>query len=294
MFTEKTVLFLGAGASKEYGYPLGGELGQQILNILKNENTRNQYKEIGFDDKIIAEFINQLEFGQYWSVDELLGRESDLTELGKVAICKRISDCEGPNIFRQDLWYSKLITFMDSKKGNLIKNKLSIVTLNYDRSLEAFLHKVIPLRAKDGGAEFLKQLNIIHLHGRLSFLPVENKQNSRPYPGKFEINKDILEVSKGINVLHEADSQNDSYNRASKIIAEAEKVYFLGFGYHSAILEALNLDWSGAKEKYYGLTTKLSDDLQPKHLPINRYNRGYDIGHFMECLFGRLQPNFEK
>ncbi len=41
MITKPTVLVLGAGASKPYGYPLGGELLEYIYAVLENDMWKN-------------------------------------------------------------------------------------------------------------------------------------------------------------------------------------------------------------------------------------------------------------
>ncbi|MGH7216991.1 MAG: hypothetical protein ACREIG_07135, partial [Nitrospiraceae bacterium] len=54
------------------------------------------------------------------------------------------------------------------------ENKLSLITFNYDRSLEFYLHRAIK-RLWDlddnEAAEVLKAVPIIHIHGKIDALP---------------------------------------------------------------------------------------------------------------------------
>lgn len=296
MFSESTVFFLGAGASYGYGYPLGQNLSDEIQGILAQATRRDQYFQLGFSANLLDEFVAQLKHGHYWSIDELLAREKDLTSLGKLAICSRLTESEASRaslIHNKNLWYSKLISFMDRKKGDLVNNMVSFVTLNYDRSLEAFFHDVVPCRAKEGSQEFLASLKIIHLHGRLGALEGEIPSGTR-YGQALVMDEKMIELSKKISVLHEAGRANPNYSEASKLINAANKVYFMGFGYHQAIMDSLAIDWSRGDEKFVGLTTNLGEGRQPTQYKMMRIQRGWNCERLMEVFHGTRKYDLER
>ena len=69
----------------------------------------------------------------------------------------------------------------------------------------------------------------------------------------------IDKISKGIKIIHEDISKNDDYIQALGLLNDAEKIYFLGFGYHPTNLDRLNLlRFQGKGKDIKGSTYQLS------------------------------------
>jgi hypothetical protein len=112
-------------------------------------------------------------------------------------------------------------------------SSLGIVTFNYDRSLEAYLHEVIQQRFKKDAAEaasILAGLPIVHVHGILGDYP------ATPYD-KDATPEVLLKLSEKIQIIHEIPHQegefcNPMFKEANWMLQSAERIFFLGFGFH--------------------------------------------------------------
>lgn len=126
------------------------------------------------------------------------------------------------------------------------KNRLSVITFNYDRSLEYFLCAAIKAREKGDDATALglvRQLRIVHVHGTLGELSPADSDGRRPY--RPDLSKDaVLLASRCIQVLPETKDDSEEFRLARDLIAEAERVVFLGFGFHDDNLGRLRVDRS--------------------------------------------------
>ena len=200
MITESTVLILGAGASKPYGFPTARELREEIIfntiPLLKkyaDENRKNQ----DFDDhpfiKNVKEFIEVFKNSSTSSIDLFLSRNKEFYKIGKDIITLLLANYELESKFREEIenknndWYfnffetlTKDIILSDdiSKFAN---NNVSIITFNYDRSLEHFLYEslIYSFRGKANEIqELMKAFKVIHVYGKLAPLPWESSEGS--------------------------------------------------------------------------------------------------------------------
>ncbi len=69
MFSEETVFILGAGASKCYGYPLGSELIENIIDAIEKESVdlpflRGEERERQFQRELTAENLDLEDFSK--------------------------------------------------------------------------------------------------------------------------------------------------------------------------------------------------------------------------------------
>lgn len=118
-------------------------------------------------------------------------------------------------------------------KPDFARNGLTIVTFNYDRSLEAYIHAV--LQARFGMTEFeaadtLSQIPIIHVHGMLGDYP------THPYAVGAD-SDDYHAIAANIQIIHEIEDRdggfaNPMFEAASTALRNAERVAFMGFGWH--------------------------------------------------------------
>src|SRR5262249_16422014 len=130
---------------------------------------------------------------------------------------------------------------------SFLQNQVSIVTFNYDRSLEQFLYRAIRARfAVDErmALEFYRKISIVHVHGKLSPLEVV-ADGGRPYSK--ETTPDIIkEAAAQIKIIHEGGM--DVFGRALHYLRGARQVFFLGFSFHHKNLERLQINtWNRPK-----------------------------------------------
>jgi len=88
MITRPTVLILGAGASWDYGFPLGYGLRQDIIKGLASNHGKPRLaaQEAGFHEEQINRFLLTFQNSQLYSIDLFLHRHAKLKELGKFII----------------------------------------------------------------------------------------------------------------------------------------------------------------------------------------------------------------
>ena len=230
MLKKKTCLLLGAGASKHLEFPLGDELRQQMLGVLRAEKTKpvdklpEEFKKSGED---ISLFYDRLAYGNWTSPDAFLEKHREFIKTGKYLICRCLADLENSaKIVTSGGWYDKLVSAIHVDYVNQLKdNQLSVVTFNYDRSLDFRLHKYVENQFGIESGEAWKMLNeaipIVHVHGTLGKYPDWGYGDKSQY---FERGQDIMIVS-------EVEDDTDEFRLASKLLKEADRVIVFGFGF---------------------------------------------------------------
>ena len=151
-------------------------------------------------------------------------------------------------------------------------------------------------------AEKLKKIPIIHLYGKLGMLPweiIKKDDYSRNYNS--EISPPILRrSSKSLKIIHDQVlPDNEDFRQARKILGNARRIYFLGFGYHTENLDRLkirsltsstigttNITTTPLISKIiegtsFGLLHNLKDNI-PKNYKIKLPNHEWDINDFFE------------
>jgi hypothetical protein len=235
MITKKTVLILGAGASAHLEYPLGKQLVDEILSA--GGTAFWNLLEPHFKRSDAEKFQEFLRFSDCSSIDEFLRTHEHRAKLGKFLIAhilKQKESLERPFHPKDSGWYRHLFdSMLVDGKPDFDKNAISIITFNYDRSLEAYIHHVLKHRfekTEDEATKLLKMIQIIHVHGILGEYP---KTPYRPSTNSAE----TLAVSELIQTVHDFPDNphvfsNDQFKLAHTKIAEAERILFLGFGFH--------------------------------------------------------------
>lgn len=108
--------------------------------------------------------------------------------------------------------------------------------------------------------EALEQIPIVHVHGRLGFLPWQKDCDPRR---RYEPTTDpgvLISAAASIKIVHEDidDSQDKDFRFAKNLMRNAEQIYFLGFGYaptNIQRLEVLGLPDGRAAGTGHGLTS---------------------------------------
>lgn len=301
MITEPTVLILGAGASMPYWFPSGTELFHNICEHLTGDHRRIELLDaLGLGGGIRVKFRDALYKSGKKSVDEFLEHAPEFLEIGKVAIAAELIPLEiEDRLFHKDIesknWYKYLFGHLNTKFEQFGANKLSIITYNYDRSLEHFLFTSLkysyPGKTERECAEQLIKIPIVHLHGKLGDLPWQTTGGREyvsltPSPDKAKIFK---EISNSIKIIYEDISNDKEFNEADKVIKNAKYIYFLGFGYNKTNLERINIkSWIGKSVigSTYGLTPlQRNEIIRVWHNGVFGFElctNGYDIIDFLK------------
>lgn len=252
-----TVLVLGAGASKHLGYPLGGELVAQILRNTGDERCLafSQLRDMGFASGDIKEFHSELIASAATSIDEFLSANEAMVMLGRAAIAQVLISCEDSERLKaaKDNWYWQMgWYFRESFRIN--QHPPAIITFNYDRSLDRFLHDDIRSVAPKRFEYYRRVMKILHVHGRLGYLDTDDQEGFvRPYGCQGVTAEQILNSANGIRVISELeDDYGLEMKYAQQIIAKARKILFLGFGYHELNLLRLRIGSEKSDDSFRG------------------------------------------
>lgn len=283
MIKKPITLVLGAGASAPYDFPTGQKLKQQILDDIK-PNVRSELfrwlRHFNITENEIDTFYECLSRSGLLSVDALLEHRTEFMKVGKMAMALKLSEYEVEDkLFdpkeRDNSWYQYLWNELvrDVPFDEFDKQRLSIITFNYDRSLEHYLYTVMKKLHNNKPEEMrvkkIKSIPIVHVHGQLGEY-WEQGENSRSY--RIGICKDQFEtISEQIKIVTEDESTSPEYNQANQILSRSSEIYFLGFGYHQRNCERLKTKFLRAKTLGSGY------ELTPNQAEIIKGNTGIKI-----------------
>lgn len=300
MFKTKVVFVLGAGTSKEAGFPLGSELKQQIaegLNFYFGHSS-----EVLRGDVLIAEAIaaraHRLGEGRgAWhvasrqisasmplalSIDNFLHahqHDSRVVMTGKLAIARSIlraennsplrPNSEAPRVpnFRalQNTWYSKFFQLLTANvpldEIRTIFQSVSVITFNYDRSLEQYL--VFALQtyyslSESDAAQLVRSLNIVHPYGTVGDLPWQGKEGV-PFGGSDDA-YELVMVAEQIRTFTETTVNAAVLKDVRGWLEAASTVVFLGFAFHEINMKLLQLAVPATSRKVYATAVGISPD----------------------------------
>ncbi len=305
MIKEPTVLVLGAGASCPFYFPTGTELKARICTELNVGDLLSELRRLTFTRELCADFAHGLSAAAVPSVDAFLEIQENhmYLKLGKAAIAAFLLPCENTGYLfgewrekeayswsarspghkrphyrdhwdkagDEGNWYDLLGRSLceDCDLANFKNNKVSVITFNYDRSLEHYLYTMVRATyAGHGNAEYAAAINsmpIIHVHGSLGRLPwqpaaKDEDGNSIPHVKYDPVtpNSDRISLAaKTIKVIHEAKDLPAEFNEARALLEKAQGILLLGFGYHKANLERLYCEGSQTHKQVMGTARNL-------------------------------------
>jgi hypothetical protein len=249
MISRPTVLILGAGASADYGFPTGAQLLRQIC---ANTEPGNNLFDFLFSDMLLPEpeirkFSTALNKSQAPSADAFLEYRTEFEKIGKAAIAATLIPYESNDRFvssesNRDGWYSYLFKLM-IQDGRFESNTLSVITFNYDRSLEAFfllaLCNLYGINEQEAEVS-LSYIPIVHLHGSLGDKlwksPLESTRAYQPdlTPAW------VTDAAEHIKIVHEINLGKE-FETATRLLYKAEEILFLGFGFLPVNIERLGV-----------------------------------------------------
>ena len=236
-----------------YGFPSGHDLYKEICTGLTQVNEfdwREKLIELGVRDyENIIRFSKSLFFSGMKSIDSFLEHRPEFMEIGKLCICLSLIPREQEaRLFslkeRHRSWYEYLFNcLLTTNIADFFENRLSIITFNYDRSLEHYLYTTIKntfgIKNEAKIIEIMKHFSIIHVYGQLGSLPWQ-KPVYRPYSPSAS-NLQIIEASKQIKLLSDKEESSVAFRKAFMRLSVSKRILILGFGYDSMNLRRLQL-----------------------------------------------------
>lgn len=305
MIKPKTLLVLGAGASYAYGFPLGFELRKQLENHDLSEEQMAQLAEAGFDPTKLMQFAMSLRMAfSFSTIDAFLARFHDhCFGIASFRIAQILLDLEDIDSFTQprgnDNWYYHFVNQLDKTNKDdlhsLNESEFKVITFNYDRSFEAYLHYALQHRFDDVTPPeieaALNRIDILHIYGQLGKLEWQNNCETIPIPfaEQDKSHKHYSAAASGIRVIGQTADDNEAVTLARKFVAEAERIYILGFGFDETNVELLQLENKIEGQKRFASCYKINNGKQ------RRYAKEYSItfandNFLVEQVLDELEP----
>lgn len=240
---RKKAFIVGAGASLAYGYPSGASLRSQILGITDGNHNCNLL-QVG--PSTLKNFQDAFRRSQLFSIDAFLGRRGEFSEVGKRCIAKILLECEErTDLFRvepDDHWYRLLFNYLAREPWESLKlEDFSVVTFNYDRSLEEYLLGALMStydRSRLEAEGKLQELKIVHVYGSISAAASEDANFIRYGTGAHSHTIQI--AAKRLKVIPESRSDSLELAAAREILINADSIAILGFGFDPTNVERLS------------------------------------------------------
>lgn len=277
IFKEQTLIVLGAGASLEYNYPTSSELIENICirtlpleNKIVGSNLYTPYfldepdqddegnfnyfytelRHLNFNSVQMQRFSSFLSKSSAPSIDEFLAVKDikdEFSWLGKCALIQSILYCENKND-RFKGWYEKFFRLFWPDPGEDFDfSNVSILTFNYDRSLEqAIFNKLMIYYLNDvkKAISVFKSLKIHHVYGSIADV-VESENHVIKDPMRFKYGEfpNFIEMKNSsymhamwknlnsrIRTFHEIEAEQSDI--IQNMIRNSKVIVFLGFGFH--------------------------------------------------------------
>ena len=250
MIETPTALVLGAGASFAYGLPLNDGLRSSLYNIGSESALGNSaLVAAGFSRDEILTFSEEFKLSQAPSIDEFLShRAADYSRVGKASIAAIIRAHERPGELLipttdpKDHWHMYLWAQLteDATFETLDRNELTVVTFNYDRSLETYLSYAMGARFRKTPEECAESLlkgwlSIIHVYGEVAGNYGWNGTSiDSILPSLTDSALDKL------HVIPEGDNRDTRVMQVRGVLSSAKRICFLGFSFQKLNLDRLD------------------------------------------------------
>ena len=276
MLENPTTFVIGAGASYEFGMPLGKELILNIGNALSQfSKNSNQRGHAGDEIREACAMITPQDWGPLRdaafsisnaalsgvvnSIDDYLeshNANSHIVKLGKLAIAREILAAEikakvnfsrhGPAAAR-DTWAVKLFAKMSENVAANTPERFAkncrFIVFNYDRCLEHFFQQALTLRfgiSPDEANKIVSEIEIVHPYGKVADIPPHGKRpdsNELPF-GQEKYTDKLWDLSDRIKIYTERTEKNDTVlTTARRYVAQSERIVFLGFAFQKQNIE---------------------------------------------------------
>lgn len=198
------------------------------------------------DEQHLKIFIEQFRYSQMESIDAFLARRPEFAEIGKRVIAAILLDKEDKNLIHapddSDGWYRYFFNKITSEKWEELDfSRISIVTFNYDRSLEFYLANAMMAsygQSFQACCDKLNELKIIHVYGMLGGT---NPLSADYFPYGEKLNKEKIHIAASkLKVIPEGRQDDENLILARKELASADNIGFLGFGFDQINLQRID------------------------------------------------------
>ncbi|WP_027571300.1 hypothetical protein [Bradyrhizobium sp. WSM1743] len=274
MFSKSIVFVIGAGASYEYGLPLGGTLKAEIAQKVRFRFQHGSL--IGGDHDLLdhirrrvpdqerrnvytrASNVLAAAIGSFISIDEALhyvGATPEAVEVGKIAIIGQILEAERNSTLaisketgRLDVdradgkWLSQLLSMALSRiqrsQLRTAFDHVTFINFNYDRCIEHYLYWALQERASataDEAKEIVQNLNMIRPYGSIGALSFNSTdQHAFGTTAQFD-------PFTRIDAMRTYTEQRPLHDvqAVEGVLADARMIIFLGFGFHATNIDLL-------------------------------------------------------
>jgi hypothetical protein len=231
------VFLLGAGASRPFGFPTGAELRRRICSDLsRGQSPFARLCECGHSDEDIERFRASFEQSGIASIDAFIAFRPEFQTIGEHVIAAMLIPIESSANLAKGDWYHLLWNEMlagASTPEDLLRNKVRFVTFNYDRSLEQYLYDAILHTfglAPRVAFSYLLQIPIQHVYGSLGEYTEESGYRYSLLKDE-DHKRSILAAQTSIKTVPLVRGPTDDIS--AKWLADAERVFVLGFGFDS-------------------------------------------------------------
>lgn len=247
---RKTVLILGAGASSHLRFPLGDGLREKIFDVLLEPNSNpigRLLLQAGYDGNRLMKFRQQFLVSGSMSVDAFIQEWPDWEREGKATIAAFLLQAETDSLhlmYETPEWY-RTVSHAIKDHDSLWSDHLSIITFNYDRSLEHYLRTALPAARNVESSileERIQRLEILHFYGDLGSIW---KQRVDGIEYGVHDHTHIEPAAESIHLIGRSDKAKEASSRAMELWRGAQLVVFLGFGYHDENLKRLGFEGMG-------------------------------------------------
>lgn len=269
MINTKTVLVLGAGASAPYKFPTGTQLVRQIREFAGSPQAEGWLRACDlwvtrYHAADRTDFLSnvagrmrslslELKECDPASIDQFLELRQDMAEAGILVISILLLEAEQKSeehLWSDETkghWYSLLKQQLANPPEQLGQDQLRVISFNYDRSLEHYLFRSLkPFYAATLEdkvyANAVQQISSLHIYGSLGPLPLPWQSNPGDVPYGAQGYGEVLTAAKNVRVLHQGaeDNVQQNFRTAQEWLQWADRVLFLGFGFHEDNVKRLD------------------------------------------------------
>jgi hypothetical protein len=269
MIKRKTVFVLGAGAHVPYGFPDGAGLIARLLSTMPERfYTPADYGNFSHGiysnqpdvtATTLLQFREALNMGGHTSIDSFLATHSKrpgFVTIGKLAVAYELLPLEfvrgwgrvggGGGDWMTYVFQSMLHGCLESADKFIAENSVSFVTFNYDRTLEDFLCTRLSYTYNsqpEDAWEKAKQIAIVHVYGSLGdFDPRMVDPRYRAVLSAEFKDERVRKAALSIRMMYDDRADHSGVKDAMELIAAAECVCFLGFGFDPDNITRLKLN----------------------------------------------------
>jgi hypothetical protein len=275
LFKQKVVFVIGAGASREYNFPLGSHLKDRIAvdvrfrfdglqqmsgspELLEHIRRHVKGDHNRMDDYTRAANLLAGAIPSFVSIDEALHFVSstpEAVEVGKIAIVDHILRAERSSALASDPQKGRLTALPDGWIGEMLSmavagsrredlasvfENVTFVNFNYDRAIEQYLYWALQARTaatEEEAQAIVAGLNMIRPYGSIGrFASNINDQFAFGTTAYFD------PFSRLANLGTYTD-QKPMHDVASmqNAVRDAKLIVFLGFGFHSSNVDLIKI-----------------------------------------------------